>query len=812
MLPFASRKEQIETQKDIYAVQQEYKQQTMFPTTAEQKQVDIAFGKYLAPGTTAYKLEQARQRTVDMFGGVPVVSSLMVGFGEFVKMGLFSPVSVPGAIRERGKRLPEAVGMGLSGTVTSLVTRPGTAIPEMIGFGAGFGALGILGRGVGRGAGKAGRILGETKLAKTTKAQFDIIRGKGVTYLRVPRGAGGSVTLRFKDPLGLEAPRPPSRLGGKPKILRTEQLTPQELAMRTFEANLLRITEIKEAVKPSRLLTAEDLSAVVKERVKVSRIYDKPLDIKFFEGKPRLLRTKQLSIQEMAMREFNLAQKASKAFEKHGWVTFGKALKKPRVVKTFQPTAQELAMANFAKMIAREARAEKSLLAIQKHGNVFFGKKVKQPRIVKTYTQTLSERAMQRFDLMVARETRATEALLGIKKHGRVLFDEPLFPKAKPRVLRVTEPKKVTMLEFPDKDAVTFPAKPRPFKWLEETKKKPPGLELKTKGGQIQLLKTKTKPKVKTKAKVKTTTAQDPFFPGKSYTVSLLEKTKPGISALMFPLQRKKPDYTFRAIELARIRGLEKAEGMLNVLTREKTTEAEKELLGTKTRARLINLLKPRATTKAKEKELGLERQIALFKPKQMALFKPRLLYAQYPRGLIIPRGMTRLVDLLKTPPPPPPRITRQPPPTKIIPRPKPEKKEVKKKEKKTIAYNVLVRRKGEWLLLEKGLPKGLALKAGEEYSLKTLGASFKVEAIGTTDLLDIDYRPKEDLFRSFKIVKGKRVPLKDTFIQRRGKRLITGSERKGIQLAKKVKAGSKKLAKSLGLKFNKTKKRRLRK
>lgn len=85
-------------------------------------------------------------------------------------------------------------------------------------------------------------------------------------------------------------------------------------------------------------------------------------------------------------------------------------------------------------------------------------------------------------------------------------------------------------------------------------------------------------------------------------------------------------------------------------------------------------------------------------------------------------------------------------------------------------------------------LPKLSALRKGEEVALKTLRATFGIEPakqlIKKKDLSG--YTPSKKIFREYRIKAGKKIPLKDTFIQRRGKRLVTKSEVKELQSYRK--------------------------
>ena len=121
---------------------------------------------------------------------------------------------------------------------------------------------------------------------------------------------------------------------------------------------------------------------------------------------------------------------------------------------------------------------------------------------------------------------------------------------------------------------------------------------------------------------------------------------------------------------------------------------------------------------------------------------------------------------------------------------------------KPTKAYAAFLKRKGRWYKVSK--PTGLktALDIGAERVSKTLGATFKVREVKgkarkISSTGEFARRVKE--FRTYKKVKGKRVPLEElTFIQKRKFRLGTRGEVGEIQRAKSA-AGYFKKSKTKG-------------
>jgi len=114
----------------------------------------------------------------------------------------------------------------------------------------------------------------------------------------------------------------------------------------------------------------------------------------------------------------------------------------------------------------------------------------------------------------------------------------------------------------------------------------------------------------------------------------------------------------------------------------------------------------------------------------------------------------------------------------------------------KNPAFVSLVKRRNQWLSLGKPTTKTKAIIQGEKYARHTLGATFKVIQKGETEQLDLgNYNPNPSTFRSYKVSRGRRIPLTNEWIQKRRTRLGTIGEVKEIQMAKKIKhKGGKKL------------------
>lgn len=101
-------------------------------------------------------------------------------------------------------------------------------------------------------------------------------------------------------------------------------------------------------------------------------------------------------------------------------------------------------------------------------------------------------------------------------------------------------------------------------------------------------------------------------------------------------------------------------------------------------------------------------------------------------------------------------------------------------------AYDILIKRKGKFELIGKSEPLGSALKKGTEASKKTLSATFKLVPKGYTRKQDVKFKVPTELFREYKIRKGKKIATPLEFIEKRGKRLSTKAEVSLIQFFKR--------------------------
>ena len=129
------------------------------------------------------------------------------------------------------------------------------------------------------------------------------------------------------------------------------------------------------------------------------------------------------------------------------------------------------------------------------------------------------------------------------------------------------------------------------------------------------------------------------------------------------------------------------------------------------------------------------------------------------------------------------------------------KKKQIKKG--KFEGYNAFVKgRKGKQLKvnLRRTLTKKSALSSSARVVDNSIAATGSIKKVETTipplDTKDKYFQRNRDKFRTFRIRKGKRIPLKDKFIEKRGKRLDTRGEVLQITAAKKIAEQRKRLAK----------------
>jgi hypothetical protein len=133
----------------------------------------------------------------------------------------------------------------------------------------------------------------------------------------------------------------------------------------------------------------------------------------------------------------------------------------------------------------------------------------------------------------------------------------------------------------------------------------------------------------------------------------------------------------------------------------------------------------------------------------------------------------------------PPPKV-----PPKIPPPEKIEKKRfkllgIKAKQK---AYAAFLKRKGKWFRVSEATTKQAALDIGAAKSKLSLAATFKVAPVAEQAKqirTGGEFARIRSTLRGYMIKQGKKIPLADTYIEKRGTRLSTQAERREIQKAK---------------------------
>lgn len=178
---------------------------------------------------------------------------------------------------------------------------------------------------------------------------------------------------------------------------------------------------------------------------------------------------------------------------------------------------------------------------------------------------------------------------------------------------------------------------------------------------------------------------------------------------------------------------------------------------------------------------------------RDFSIQQPRL--SELPKLKLPQRTFTVQRPVQKQPPvdvgiPRPPRFPPKSPrnPPKVPPVPRPSFKAKGTRQPKTEGFRPFVIKKGERFFLAGPLPRGKALKLAENEATRTLRATFGAEPTGIKIKgKDVQFKPPKNIFRNYRIKQGKKIPLPNTFIQKRGKRLSFGGEIKEIQLARRI-------------------------
>jgi len=115
--------------------------------------------------------------------------------------------------------------------------------------------------------------------------------------------------------------------------------------------------------------------------------------------------------------------------------------------------------------------------------------------------------------------------------------------------------------------------------------------------------------------------------------------------------------------------------------------------------------------------------------------------------------------------------------------------------------FDVLIKRQGKYFEIKTGVTKEKAIKLGEKLARFTLAASFKLKPTGKfISGIEKEYKPSPEVFRAYKILKGKKIPLELEWIQKSKYRLSSFGEVKEIQKAKKSAFFASKKSRSRGV------------
>jgi len=147
-------------------------------------------------------------------------------------------------------------------------------------------------------------------------------------------------------------------------------------------------------------------------------------------------------------------------------------------------------------------------------------------------------------------------------------------------------------------------------------------------------------------------------------------------------------------------------------------------------------------------------------------------------KTLVVPRARP---SIAQRPTPPKPTTTRIPY-IKLPPRPKGVRATRRPARKTEQAYITKVKKGGKWVSRGPASTKGGALRRGAKIARETAVASFKVVPTkGKVKAKGNGFTPSTEVFRGYKVVKGKQVKMKDTYIQKRRTRIGTPGELREI-------------------------------
>lgn len=135
------------------------------------------------------------------------------------------------------------------------------------------------------------------------------------------------------------------------------------------------------------------------------------------------------------------------------------------------------------------------------------------------------------------------------------------------------------------------------------------------------------------------------------------------------------------------------------------------------------------------------------------------------------------------------PLATYKEPSTKIIPLPTPDlHKRLKPITRTTKAYSLIIKKRGKFIPIATGLPRGKALRLLQTRLTTNIARTGKLVETGLTEEPDISFKPSERIFRTYKIRGGRRIEQPDFFIQRTQANLQTREEKTALAQAKILK------------------------
>ena len=133
-----------------------------------------------------------------------------------------------------------------------------------------------------------------------------------------------------------------------------------------------------------------------------------------------------------------------------------------------------------------------------------------------------------------------------------------------------------------------------------------------------------------------------------------------------------------------------------------------------------------------------------------------------------------------------------------LFPTPSRGRKISKKKKKFVPAYRTYIIKRGKKVFLKGKYERGEAIKKGAIVTRETIAATFGVQKKGKIKVRRRapSFTPDPQRFRSYRIKKGKRIPLKDVWIERAPRRLETKAEIAAVVRGRrrKIKEGGRRL------------------